>query len=83
MTLAMATLYVRNVPAPLYSRLRERASRSRRSINAEAIEVLQTGLAPAPSISPDEFLDRVRRERPRLGADAPTAAELIRTDRER
>ena len=36
----MATLYVRNVPESVYERLRARARRNGRSVNAEALEIL-------------------------------------------
>jgi plasmid stability protein len=36
----MATLYVRDVPEPLYERLRARARQNGRSLNAEVLEIL-------------------------------------------
>src|SRR6266436_3775814 len=46
----MPALHVRNVPEPLYEKLRVRAAREGRSINAEAICILEEALAsPSPS----------------------------------
>ena len=81
----MPTLYVRNVPAELYQRLRQEAAASSRSLGAEAIELLRRSLSPRSGVSLDGLLkraDRIRAEH-RLPADSPTAAELIREDRER
>lgn len=82
----MATLYVRNVPDDLYEQLRREAAASRRSLGAEAVERLRLALAPGlPTVSLDEFLEhatRIRKERP-LPAGSPSAAELIREDRDR
>lgn len=79
----MATLHVRNVPDSLYESLRERARRSRRSINSEAIELLRSAVTDGGELSPADFLRRARDKRPRLAADAPSAVELIRADRDR
>jgi plasmid stability protein len=82
----MATLYVRNVPDDLYEQLRKDATASRRSLGAEAVERLRLALAPGlPPVPLDEFLKRANRIReehpPRAGS--PSAAELIREDRDR
>lgn len=81
----MPTLYVRNVPADLYERLRREAASSRRSLGAEAVELLSRSLSPRSGVSLESLLssaDRIRTQH-RLPADAPTSAELIREDRER
>lgn len=74
----MATLYVRNVPEPIYGSLRQRASRSGRSINSEAVEILAEAAAVEASLTP--IVDRLREIAARidLPADAPTPEELIR-----
>lgn len=41
----MPTLMIRNIPAPVHRRLREAATRARRSMNQEAILLLQAGLS--------------------------------------
>jgi len=81
----MPTLYVRDVPPELYERLRREAKSARRSIGAEAIERLRRSLSSRTSTSLDQFLrdaDRIRSEHV-LPGDSPTAAELIREDRDR
>ena len=81
----MHTLYVRNVPSDLYERLRQEAAAARRSLGAEAIELLGRALAPSSGVSLDQLLgnaDRIRTLHA-LPTGSPTAAELIREDRER
>jgi plasmid stability protein len=74
----MATLYVRNVPEQIYGSLRTRASRSGRSINSEAVEILAEAAAVEASHTP--IVDRLREIAARidLPPDAPTPEELIR-----
>jgi plasmid stability protein len=81
----MPTLYVRDVPSELYERLRHEAVSARRSIGAETIELLRRSLAPPRGVSLEQLLqdaDRIRKQHS-LPPGAPTAAELIREDRER
>jgi len=81
----MPTLYVRNVPSELYEQLRHEAAAARRSLGAEAIELLRRSLRARSGISLDQFLedaDRIRAKHS-LPAGSPTAAELIREDRDR
>lgn len=81
----MPTLYVRNVPSELYERLRQEAAAARRSLGAEAIELLRRGLSTASGISLEQLLqdaDRIRADHA-LPAGSPTTAELIREDRDR
>jgi plasmid stability protein len=81
----MPNLSVRDVPSELYERLRGEAKSAHRSINAEAIERLRRSLSPRSGTSLEQFLrdaDRIRAEHV-LPDDAPTAAELIREDRDR
>jgi plasmid stability protein len=81
----MPTLYVRDVPSELYERLRREAAAARRSIGAEAIELLNRGLASRSGTSLDQLLegaDRIRAEHA-LPPGSPSAAELVREDRER
>lgn len=82
----MSTLHVRNVPEELYRRIAQRASSERRSISAEVIELLETGLQERErAASQTDLLARIRRRRsaksPLLGAPESTA--LLREDRER
>jgi antitoxin FitA len=81
----MPTLYVRDVPPDLYERLRGEAKSARRSLSAEAIERLRRSLSPRSGVSLEQLLqdaDRIRAEH-KLVAGSPTAAELIREDRDR
>lgn len=81
----MATLYVRDVPAELYERLRQEAAAARRSLSAETIELLRQSLSPRSGISLEQLLedaDQIRAEHI-LPAGSPSAAELIREDRDR
>jgi len=81
----MPTLYVRDVPSELYERLRGEAKSARRSLSAEAIERLRRTLSPRSGVSLEQLLqeaDRIRAQHA-LPADSPTAAELIREDRDR
>jgi plasmid stability protein len=49
----MPTLYIRDVPEPLYERLRELARRHHRSVTKEAIVILEQWLGAA---QPDVLL---------------------------
>jgi plasmid stability protein len=75
-------LHVRNVPDELYEALRTQARREHRSVNAEAITILQRALAGQPSTQ--DLLGEVARLRERLRwpEDAPTPEELIRRNRD-
>lgn len=78
----MASLYVRNVPDEVYERLRERARRAGRSINAETIEILRGTLGARRD--PEELLAAIRENRKRMNwrPGAPTAEEIIRRERD-
>lgn len=81
----MPTLYVRDVPAELYERLRREAASARRSLSAETIELLRRGLSSRSGVSLQQLIqgaDRIRAEHA-APADSPSAAELIREDRDR
>ena len=81
--LAMATLYVRNVPPDVYRRLRVRARENGRSVNAEALEILAAAAARTRREKP--IVDRLREiaREINLPPDAPRPEDLIRADRER
>lgn len=80
----MATLHVRNVPDTLYTRIRERAEMSNRSLSAEVV-VLLTEALEGERPSPREILADIRRRRFFRPADvgAPDVTALLREDRER
>jgi plasmid stability protein len=77
----MATLYVRNVPEGVYARLRERARRNGRSVNAEALEVLAEA---ADQESDTPITDRIERlaRQIKLGPGDPMPEDLIREVRD-
>lgn len=77
----MATLHVRHVPDRTYDALRECASERRTSISAEAIRLIERGLR-MDRMGVEELLARVEAARPRARPGAPSAAELIRQDRD-
>jgi len=77
----MATLHVRNVPDPTYEALREQAAEHRTSISAEAVRLIERGLR-TDRLRVEELLTRIEATRPRARPGAPSAAELIRRDRD-
>jgi plasmid stability protein len=77
----MATLHVRNVPDRTYDALRERAGERRSSISAEAIRLIERGLL-MDRVGVEKVLARVEATRAKARPGAPSAAELIRQDRD-
>jgi plasmid stability protein len=76
------TLHVRNVPDGVYAALRKRAARSRRSLNAEVIDVLERSLEREVEAERLQAqLEEFRREW-LAPDDAPTPEEMIRAGRE-
>ena len=74
----MATLYVRDVPERLYKRLRARARRNGRSLNAEVLELLEAVAArDGNAATITERLRELAAAMP-LPADAPTPEDIIR-----
>lgn len=78
---AMAVLYVRNVPEVTYEALRRRAAERKSTIGAEAIRLLDRALRTDVA-EIVRVLDAVEKHRPVIRRGAPTAAQLIRRDRE-
>ena len=78
----VATLYVRDVPAPVYERLRERARRNGRSLNGEVLEIL------AEAAARDDDAERITTrlaelaDRVSLQPDAPKPEAVIRAERD-
>jgi plasmid stability protein len=83
----MPTLYVENVPGPLYKALKERARKNRKSMAAEVIELLEQNIPTAEELrSRREFARRMRElssREPLTPGPFPSAEEMIREDRER
>jgi plasmid stability protein len=58
----MATIHVRDIPDDVYSALRERAGRSRRSMSAELRLILTEAVRPRPAVEDVvREIDRIRR----------------------
>ncbi|HEY8843805.1 MAG TPA: Arc family DNA-binding protein [Gaiellaceae bacterium] len=78
----MATLHLRNVPTKIYERLRRRAKQNGRSMNAEAVALLED------AVEREDRTGSITAELRRLAntinlpPDAPRAEEIIRQDRE-
>jgi len=64
----MPGLSIRNIPDGLHRRLKERARRSRRSLNAEVLCLLEQALAPEPEREAwaEQALEATRRVRARM-----------------
>jgi plasmid stability protein len=80
----MSALHVRNVPEPLYRRLKGRAEARRRSLSAEVITLLEWAIEEAER-RPAATLDaiRARRRFNPAAAGAPDSTTLLREDRAR
>lgn len=80
----MPTLHVRNVPEPLYDRLRERAQEQNRSLSAEVLILLDFALDESEDTQ-TELLDSIRRRRffNPAAVGAPDSGSLLREDRAR
>jgi plasmid stability protein len=79
----VATLYVRDVPDKLYKRLRARARRNGRSLNAEVLELIDE--AVLRELTSDEITDRLAELAAEidLPPDAPRPEDIIREERNR
>jgi plasmid stability protein len=79
----VATLYVRDVPEKLYKRLRARARRNGRSLNAEVLELIDE--AVLRELTSDEITDRLAELAAEidLPPDAPRPEDIIRQERDR
>lgn len=69
---------IRGVPVELRDRLRERASRKGVSMSRYVTELLENEL---PKLSPDEFMEAVRRLGPSSLPPEVTGAQLVREGR--
>jgi len=79
----VATLYVRDVPEKLYKRLRARARRNGRSLNAEVLELIDEAMLR--ELTSDEITDRLAELAAQidLPQDAPRPEDIIRQERDR
>jgi len=80
----MSILHVRNVPAPLYRQLKQRAEVQRRSLSAEVITLLEWAVEEVER-RPAASLDAIRARRcfNPAAAGAPDSTVLLREDRAR
>jgi plasmid stability protein len=75
----MPTLYIRNVPPEVYEALKVRAKREGRSVNAEALKILEDVAEREPPSGPElvarlwELAKEIKRS-----PEDPTAEEVIR-----
>jgi plasmid stability protein len=78
----MATLYIRDVPEVIVTRLKRRAKREGRSLNGEVVALLEASVAEERTL--EEVLDGLEAlaRRINLSPDAPMPEELIRLDRD-
>ena len=65
----MATLTLKNLPDDLHRRLKARAERNHRSLNREAIRLLEQAVASDPEPKEDEAWARAEALRKRLAAE--------------
>ena len=81
----MATLYVENVPEDLYSALRERARKHRKSMAAEVLSLIEQNVPTAAELKRRQlaFQQVLRiRKKGKRGA-FPSAEQMQREDRAR
>lgn len=79
----MATLYVKDVPEELYSKLKEMAVKDRRSISAETIVLLEEVLEGRKLEMEDVLASVVRNRAKYRLKPGKSLVELLREDRER
>ncbi len=70
---------IKNVPAPIARKIRERAARNHRSLQGELLALLERGAAEAERLTVDEVVAETRR----IGLRTRTgSARMIRADRD-
>ncbi len=83
----MATLYVENIPDDLYSALRARARRNRKSIAAEVLSLLEQNIPTATELRRRQKLvkqlTRIRSAPSPNPGPLASSETMIREDRER
>lgn len=72
----MGTLTLKNVPQALIDRIKRQAERHRRSLNREAIHILESGAGSGAPASVQTRLERIRAMRNRYNLP-PLTEELI------
>ncbi len=83
----MPSLQIRELPDPIYIKLKEQAKREARSLSQQAVVTLAKGLGIGEKDLKErrkEIIEKISRDRIISTADdLPDPAELIRQDRER
>lgn len=72
----MGTLTLKNVPQALIDRIKRQAERHRRSLNREAIHILENGAGSGAAASVEARLERIRAMRNRYNLP-PLTEELV------
>ena len=72
----MATLTIKNIPDPLYARLKALAAEHRRSINSEAILAVERALSVQTVSDPAALIASLKRARARIKGVYLTDLEL-------
>lgn len=78
----MATLTLKNLPDAVLERLRRRAERQKRSVNREAIVILEAAVQPATPVDANARLAQIHRVRVTPRGGRITAAYVNRAKRE-
>lgn len=76
----MATITIKNLPPALHAKLKRLAVLHRRSVNSEAIVILELAIAQAEPRDPAAILEMVQRGRARMKGP-PLTDELLRAAR--
>lgn len=71
----MATLTLRNIPDPIYAKLKAYAERNRRSLNSEAVQRLEESVT---ALRPDvaAYIERVKQLRKQYKGPTLTADDI-------
>jgi len=80
---AVATLYVRNVPAELYAEVQAWARRSGRSVNAEVLDVLEREAGARRQLAEWQRRFDALGGEGRLWNGPPWPEDVVRADRDR
>ncbi len=74
----MPGLSIRNLPDELHTRLKERARRARRSLNAEVLCLLEEAVArdAAAGLPPEQAIQAARRVRGRMAGPGLSLEEI-------
>ena len=79
------TITLKNIPDSVYQNLKRSAEANRRSLNMEAITVLEKALASESAVGVEERIARIRRlteNLPALKRDHEDPADVIRRERD-